>query len=348
MKILNKLLRLSLQFFAEGSEGGGAEGNGAAQAGADIGDDDLFMAEMEQKYGVTDGVASAQAAEAIRSRGSVVHSEKAEEEPAEASEEEPKAEPKEEKSAEAEFDELIKSDRFKGIYGQRVAAALSERFKNHTDLSADNEKYKNALSMLSGKYGKNADDIDGTVAAILGDDELLEEEAYSAGKTVEALRSEKQQEAEKKARDKEIQDLKSKLREYENDRNARADAEKWAREAKETAKIYGDKFDLRAELKNPDFVKYLKRDKMSVTDAFEHAHLREIMASQLKAVEKKADENAAAAVRSNANRPRESAGAAYKQSQSPRIDVRNMTDEDFDLIDEMLARGEAVTVDHFR
>lgn len=356
MKNLEKMLRLGLQFFAEGTgEGNGADGEGAAESSTGPSDEDMFMARMEQKYGITNGVASAQAMELARSEESVARSQKAEEksadsgadngaEKAETAEAEPNVE---QKSPEEEFDELIKSDKFKGAYGKKVAAALSERFKNQTDATAEAEKYKSAISQLAGRYGKNADDIEGIIAAISADDELLEGEALETGKSVEALRSEKRIRAEKEASKKEIEDLKAKVTAYENREKATADAHRWMQEAKSTVEIYKD-FDLRTELTNPNFLKYLQRDGMSVTEAYEHAHMKEIMASQLKAVERRAEEIAAAAVRANLGRVREGAYNARRSNDAPRIDVRNMKDEDFAKIEEMLANGEDVTLEHLR
>ena len=358
MKILNrKLFRLSLQFFAEGTGAGGAEGEGTAADGNDghareVDDDDVWMAEMEQKYGVANGVASAQAIEAANAKRSVAHSTESAEpsKTAEtsASEESKATDPVGEKTPEEEFDELIKSDKFKGLFTQKVSAALKDRFKAQTDAKAEADSLKAALGKLAGKYGKTADDVAGIMAAIDADDSLLEEEAYEKGKSVSELRAEQKTAKERADAEGEIAKLRAQVQEFENRENARRDAAAWMEQAKETKSIYGDNFDLKKELQNPDFLKYLQRDGKSVTEAFEMAHYKEIMASQLKAVERRADENAAKTVAANKARMRENAGAYRVASESPRIDVRNMKDADFSKIEEMLARGEAVTLDYFR
>lgn len=357
MKILNrKLFRLSLQFFAEGTGAGGAEGEGTAAPGEDqshsaVDEDDVWMAEMEQKYGVTNGVASAQAIEAANAKRSVAHSEEAAEPKADAKkaeEEEKAAQPTGEKTPEEEFDELIKSDKFKGLFTQKVSAAVQDRFKAQTDAKTEADQYRATLTKLAGKYGKSAEDIQGIMAAIEADDSLLEDEAYKKGKTVEEIRAEQKSAKERAETDGEIAKLRNQLKEYENRENARRDAATWMEQAKETKSIYGDNFDLKTELQNPDFLKYLQRDRKSVTEAFEMAHYKEIMASQLKAVERRADENAAKAVAANKARIKENAGTYRVAGESPRIDVRNMTDADHAKIDAMIARGEAVTIDYFR
>lgn len=350
MEILkHRLFRIHLQFFAEGGEGGGAGGKGAADNGAggtDIDGDDLFLAEMEEKYGITNGVASAHAIEVVRSKGADSQPQEAEDDTGE-DPEEPKAEPTgATKTAEEEFEELIKGDKFKNIYGKKVRDAIFDRMKNQADSTAEAEKYKSTLQKFAAKYGKNPDDIDGIISAVDADDSLLEEVAFNEGKTVSEIRAENAAKERQANSDKQIATLKEQLKSYENREAARADAEKWASEARETAKLYPN-FDLRSELKNETFLKYLRQDGMSVTDAYEHAHLKEIMASQLHAAEKRADENAAKVVARNRSRVVENAGAFKANNQTPRIDVRNMSDSDFDAIESKLQRGESVTLDYF-
>lgn len=357
MEILKKkLFRLSLQFFAEGTGAGGAEGEGTAAPGEDQGhstvdEDDVWMAEMEQKYGVTDGVASAQAIEAANAKRSVAHSEQAAEPEADAKkaeEEAQAAQPTGEKTPEEEFDELIKSDKFKGLFTQKVSAAVKDRFKAQSDAKTEAKQYRATLTKLAGKYGKSAEDIQGIMAAIDADDSLLEGEAFKQGKSVAEIRAEQKSAKERAETDGELAKLRSQLKEYEDRENARRDATAWMEQAKETKSIYGDNFDLKTELQNPEFLKYLQRDGKSVTEAFELTHYKEIMASQLRAVERRADENAAKTVAANKARIKENAGTYRVAGEAPRIDVRNMTEADHSRIDEMIARGEAVTIDYFR
>lgn len=350
MEILKKRLLLPLQFFAEGGEGGGAEGEGTAQEGTDPSiaiddDDDLFLAEMEEKYGVANGVASAHAIESVRAKGTVPQSQeaKAEETKVATAEAEPTGSAI--KTAEEEFDELIKGDKFKNIYGKKVRDAIFDRMKNQTDSSAEAERYKGTLLKFASKYGKDANDIEGIIAAVDADDSLLEDEAFKTGKTVSEIRTEKAAAENQKNTNQEIANLKNQLKDYQDREAARADAEKWASEAKETAKLYPS-FDIRTELKNEKFMKYLREDGMSVTEAYEHAHLREIMASQLHAAEARADQNAAKIAAQNRSRVVENAAAFKSTNTAPRIDVRNMSESDFDKIEEMLNRGESVTLEH--
>jgi hypothetical protein len=352
MEILNKkTLRLSLQFFAEGAEGGGANGEGTAPAGGvengeEVSEEDLWLAEMEQKYGIANGVASAQAVAKVNATRSVAHSEEAAPPEPEKKDEGNKAEPNTEKTPEQEFDELIRSDKFKEVYTKKISAAVQDRHKHQTDAKAEAEKYRGALVQLAAKYGKDPNDVDGIIAAISADDSLLEDEAYRQGKSVAALRSEINQKTEKAKSDGELARLRAQVSDLEAREKARNDANVWAQQAQETKKIYGDNFDLKRELANPEFMKYLQRDGKSVTEAFELTHYREIIASQIKAVERRADENAAKAVAANKNRIRENANM-HRSSEPSRIDPANMTEEDYRRIDDMIARGEKVTLDYF-
>lgn len=357
-----KLFRISLQFFAEGNEGGTATGEGSADAGetASVGEvdsDDLFLAEMEQKYGVKNGAASAQAVEAIRTRGSVADSKKATEtaepskdgegaEEGNANAENGKGQAASEKTAAERFDELIRSDEFKGIYGERVAAAIRDRMKNQTDAVASADRYKGALGLLASKYGKSVDDVDGIIAALEADDELLEEEATRSGKSVDQLRGDKARDAEKKRSDAEVLRLRGEIEKRDAELNARRDVDRWMREAQETVKSYPD-FDLAAEMNNADFMRYLRLNKMSVTDAYKHAHMDELMERALTDEKKRAEENAAKVVESNRQRFREGAATPGAQSPVTRVDPANMTDAEFERIEELRQRGVRITEDYF-
>lgn len=353
MKFLDKkLVNIGLQFFAEGAGEGGADGDGAAD-GTEIGEDDMFLAEMEQKYGITDGVASAQARAAVAARGDVADPQKADgaDEGEGAAEPEPKpnAEPNEEtpKSPEEEFEDLIRSEKYKGAYGQKVAKAIETRMKNQADAKAEAEKYKGALSLLATKYGKDPADVEGIIDAMQSDDELLEDEALSKGKSVAELRADKKAASEKAASDNELNRLRAEIERLVNEKNARADADRWVKEAAETAKLYPG-FNFIAELKNPEFMKYHAVKGATVTDAYEHAHMKEIMQQKIDAAKAEANENAARAVQAGHNRPREGASAVNRSTYSSRIDTRNMTDADFEKIEAMLSRGERVTKEHLR
>ena len=352
MILKRKLFRLSLQFFGEQGGDGGATGEGSAETGetaSGISEDDIFLAEMEQKYGVANGVAGAQATEFVRAKSGVAtHKEAETPATAENGAGTATADPETPaKSAEERFEELIKSDEFKGIYGNKIATAIKDRFGNNDTLKQENDKYKGALGMLAQKYGKNADDFDGIVAAISADDELLESEAIRKGKTVSELRENQKLEAERNKAKKEIEDLKNQLAERDARENARRDVDRWLREAQETVKVYHD-FNLETEMQNSDFMRYLRLNKMSVTDAYKHAHLDDLMTASITAAKKSAETEAAKVVESNRQRFREGAATPGSVAPTSRIDLDNMTDADFEKIEQMRRRGVRVTADYFK
>lgn len=352
MILKRKLFRLSLQFFGEQSGDGGATGEGSAETGetaSGISEDDIFLAEMEQKYGVANGVAGAQATEFVRAKSGVAtHKEAETPAAAESGAGTVTAKPETQaKTAEERFEELIKSDEFKGIYGNKVAAAIKDRFGNNDTLKQENDKYKGALGLLAQKYGKNADDFDGIISAMNADDELLEAEALRKNQTVEELRASQKSEAERKAAETEIANLRNQIAERDARENARRDVDRWLSESQETVKIYPD-FKLEEEMKNSDFMRYLRLNKMSVTDAYKHAHLDELMASSLVAAQKSAEAQAAKVVESNRQRFREGAATPSTASPTSRIDLDNMTDADFEKIEQMRRRGVRVTADYFK
>lgn len=356
----NDLLRLSLQFFAEGGEAGagaGGEGSGTQSNGeahaSGLDADDVFLAEVEQKFGVTNGVASAQAAEFVRTGGSVAHSEEAPKSDSNVAVADDgkgaAASESQERSAEEEFEELIKSDKFKDVYGKKLSSAISARFKNQADAKGEADKYKSALGLLASKYGKSADDVEGIIAAIGNDDELLEADAIKEGTTVEGLRQKREIEAKRADEKRELEDLRSRLRRAENDSRARADAERWAREAVEAKKLYGEGFDLKRELANETFMGFLTQGKgMTVAEAYKHAHVDELLASVVKGAESRAEINAAKVVEANGKRFREAAATPSNANTVTRIDLNNMTDAEFERIEELRRRGVRVTEEYFK
>ena len=331
-----KLFRIGLQYFAEGEAGGSAEGAGTSDSGANISQDDLFMAEMEQKYGITDGVASAQAAETVRTRA-VAQPEEAEDEAgaSDTTAGTPTLSPEE------EFDNLIKSDKFKNIFGQRVQKAINDRFKHKADSDKELAQYRSTLSQLASRYGKAADDYDGIMESISKDDSLIEDEALKHGSTVEAFR-------EYRDTKQELKQLKEQLSERDKESKARADAQRWTEESKETVKKYPG-FDIRKELENQDFVKFLTDPKSNytVTEAYEHAHLSDIIASSVQTAVEQANKDAARSVQRNLSRFQEGASAKKTSTDRVRKDIRNLSDADFDEIDRRMKRGERITEDYF-
>ncbi len=341
-----KALNIGLQFFAEGAEGGAQGGEGApvSNAGENVSDDDMFLAEMEQKYGITDGVATAEARKRVSTEGQSLRSEEAEEHPEEEGFE-AETENTSERTPEEEFDELIRG-KYKDLYGKKVKEAISERFKNQKQTQEETDKLRGALSILASKYGLKPDDYDGIISAMENDDDLYEAEALRKNTTVEQLKEQKKQIKAKNASDEEIQRLRSELDERDRRDKSRQDAQRWAKEAKETKSKY-EKFDLLSELKNPEFMKYLNSG-MSVTKAFEHAHLDDILAAQMKAVEKRTAENVARSVAQNKGRIVE--GARSPHSQTPaqaRVNLRNMSDDDFEKIERLVNSGVRVGSDYF-
>ncbi len=341
-----KLLRLNLQFFAEGAEGGAQGGDGVSEAdsGKGVSDEDMFLAEMEQKYGITDGVATAEAKTRVNAKGQSLAPEEEEGEADKEADPEPTTE-NTAKTSEEEFDELIKG-KFKDQYGKKVQSAIAERFKNQKETNAEVEKLRGAISVLASRYGLEADDTDGIISAMDKDDELYEAEAIRSNTTPEAIKQRIKQARDNKSSKDEIERLRGELNERDRKEKARADAQRWAKEAKDTVAKYKN-FNLLEELKNKDFVKFLN-DGMNVTQAFEHAHLDEILAAQMKAVEKRTAENVARTVANNRGRIAEGARSPHASAPGQnRVNLRNMTDEDFEKIEKLVNSGVTVDSNYF-
>ena len=160
---------------------------------------------------------------------------------------------------EAEFAELIgKGGRFEHIYGQHVANAVNQRFKNAADWQGRVNAYDDALSPLYAKYGLQVGDIEGMARAIAGDDDIFSAAAESEGLTVDKYRENLRLQAE-------AERGRSMLQEIQRQQRQREQFAMWDRQAAEMSAAF-PAFDLQRELANPDFINALNRG-YSVRDA---------------------------------------------------------------------------------
>jgi flagellar biosynthesis GTPase FlhF len=175
----------------------------------------------------------------------------------------------------AEFDALIKKDgKFADIYKKRVEKVVKGRLKDSKEQAETLQKSQRVMQKLAQVYGVDPADFEAVEKAIDSDDNLYTQAAMDADMSVEAYKELMRTKAEnavyKKAQEEQ-------LRQERIDETYR----KWISDSEEVKKVYPN-FDLETELQNPVF-NGLLRNGFPVQNAYESAHIQELMTSAMQA-----------------------------------------------------------------
>lgn len=186
-------------------------------------------------------------------------------------------------------------EKYRSFYERDTSSFVQDRLKNSKQAEASLAKLAPVLQDLAKKYGKDASDIDGILAARADDDSLYEEEAAKEGvsvgvyKQLKAFRDDqaaREAEEQKNAFERHIQGLASS---FETD-----------------VKTLFPNADWLTEMKNPMFQRLTSPDiGMSVKDAYFAIHGAEIQAQGMQVAAQKAQEKLSQSVQSNSRRPSE-------------------------------------------
>jgi hypothetical protein len=234
---------------------------------------------------------------------------------------------------EAEFAELIgKGGRFEQIYGQHVANAVNQRFKNAEDWEGKVNAYDDALAPLFTKYGLKVGDIEGMAKAIASDDELFSSAAESQGLTVDKYRENLilQAEAEKG---------RTMLEEIQRQQKQREQFAIWDQQASELTEVF-PQFNIQYELQNPDFVAALDRG-YSVRDAFMSVHMNEILNGSVNMAAQQTRQSMVENMQRKAARPAEN-GMRQAAAVVRKSDPSKLTDDDIDKIFNEVETGKQI------
>lgn len=226
----------------------------------------------------------------------------------------------------AEFDALIKKDgKFADIYKKRVEKVVKGRLKDSKEQAETLQKSQRVMQKLAQVYGVDPADFEAVEKAIDSDDNLYTQAAMDADMSVEAYKELMRTKAEnavyKKAEEEQ-------LRQEKIDETYR----KWLSDSEEVKKVYPN-FDLETELQNPVF-NGLLRNGFPVQNAYESAHIQELMTSAMQAGVSVAERKIANNVAANQARPEENAGSRNSTATVKR-DVASLTPEELDEIDRM-------------
>ena len=197
----------------------------------------------------------------------------------------------------ASFDDMIKGE-YKQDFEKRVQSIVADRLKGREADRQKAEQMTPILEALAQKYGKEANDLQGIVQAVQGDNSLFEDEANRMGVPVDVFRNMKTLEAEN-------QRMKAAQQKNAEERALHEHFQKIATQAEEMKQAFPG-FDLKAELQNPLFMKWTSPQYgMSVKDAYFAIHHDEIQKATMQYAGQRATQQVAASVQAGARRPQE-------------------------------------------
>jgi len=316
---MGDLFKLNLQLFADG-EGGSTGGEAAAGS----------------ETGVTQADAAPEVPAPRRGRkenplANVRYGRQPGETPAENQPEAGSADAGEDRAA--RWAELKKE--FATEYGSDVQNVIRERFKNQQDNSATLETLKPMLTMMAQQMGvQDPGDVNAIVKAYMNDDRLYEEEAETKGLPIETVKQLHQLKADSDTL-RHIQEQSATRQMMENH------LQRLYQQAEQMKQSFPG-FDLRAELKNPDFARLTSPSVgMSVEQAFYACHYREMqpMAAALGARE--ATRRVSNAIAAGQRLPNEN-GTARGAAIETKTDPTKLTRADREEIRRRVARGEKI------
>ena len=232
----------------------------------------------------------------------------------------------------AEFEKLIRGE-YKDLYNQRVQDTIQKRLKSTQETVDKFNAMSPMLDMLSRKYGVDASDIDGLSKAIEEDDAYYEDEAMEKGISVQQLKEIRKMERENA-------ELKRQMNEKATQENASKLYATWMDQAQQAKAVYPS-FNLEAEMQNPQFVNLL-RSNVDVRTAFEVLHKDEILPAAMQYTAKTVEQKLAKKIAAGGARPVEN-GISSQSAARVKSDVSQLSKADRDEIIRRVQRGEKIS-----
>lgn len=225
----------------------------------------------------------------------------------------------------------IRNNRYKAQFDADVQQIVQNRLKNSKDAEARLSQLQPVLDSLAQKYGKDAGDIAGLVAAFTDDDSVYEQEAMEKGVSVETLRLTKQ-----------LEGMQRQQQEMEQQRLFSQHFQSLAQQAEELKKTY-PQFDLRTELQNERFARMTSPNGgVSVADAFYAIHHQELQNSAMQYAVQRTQVETSNAIQAGQKRPVENGSRQATPGLDIRSDPSKLKLDDFRRIRNQLVAGEKI------
>lgn len=241
------------------------------------------------------------------------------------------------------FQQMIQGEgkaEFEQAVGQRVQAAIRERFKNQADERRNAQRYLPIMQELGRRYQLDAGDVDGIYKKMTDDLSLYQEEADKRGMSPEAVRTMHRLEEE-------ARQAKAQAQIATEEAQLRNHFQGLAQQAEQLKQTFPS-FDLMQEMANPQFVRMTSPQVgLSVKDAFYAIHGEEIQRQTMQYTAQKAGQRIAASVQAGASRPAEN-GQRRQGPVNVAVDIAHMDKKTRAKYMERIRAGEEINfVDKF-
>lgn len=338
------LLRLSLQFFADGGDGGAssaASGDSGQASGVTA---TVDAAQRLRELGVPESKIRKRAStvtETTNARKDPVQTETPAEVATAATTETPAEESVEQSTPRRMTWDEIKSDpEYAKEYKRDMSNAMQARLRADKPAKEALEAMAPAIELMARKYGLDPKNMDykALADAINDDDAYYEQKALEMGTSVDtAKRVDQMERAEARRKEAEEVDIQKQAL-----RNHFIKLE----EQSEAMKTVFPSFDLRKELRNKDFARMVSPNGgVSVEAAYYAVHHKELQAASMQVAAQKTAERISDAIQSGSKRPDELGSSSRAPSVST-FDYRNATPAERAALKKRIydakARGEKV------
>lgn len=295
----NMVWKFDLTLFGEG---GGGAGAGAAAGGGEAGGADA---------GVTSEAAVPTNPNRRNRRENPLANVKYGKQPEQqAQEAQPSAEAEQQSDPDSEWKAV--KEKYKDHFNADTTAIVQERLSRTKQAEATLAKLSPVLEHLGQKYGKEATDVDGIMAAYTDDDSLYEEEAAAAGMPVSAYKQLKALEADKARREEAEAQSQQQMQVQQHFQKLIAQSEK--------LKATFPSFDLQKEMQNPVFQRLTHPAVgIDVETAFWTIHRKELEPMAMQVAAQKTQQKLSQSIQSGIHRPAENGSRTV----SPALDIRD-------------------------
>lgn len=229
-------------------------------------------------------------------------------------------------------------EKYREFFNRDTSGIVQERLRNSKQAEDNYAKLQPILEGMGKKYGKDAGDIDGILAAYRDDDSLYEEEAIKAGLPVDVYKQMEQLKADKAARD--ARDAQT-MQEQQFQRHIQC----MIQDFEQNVKSVFPQADLRTELQNPDFRRLTSPEVgVSAKQAYWLVHQQEIQAQTMQVAAQKAQQKLSQSVQSGRSRPAENGTNTVSTPLEIRDDPRGWSKADREEVKRRVMRGERINL----
>lgn len=227
-------------------------------------------------------------------------------------------------------------EEFRDLYSSENSELIQKRLGESKDAQATLAKLAPLLERTAQKYGKDAKDIDGLMAAYTDDDSLYEEEAAKEGVTVDVYKQLK-----------ELRGLKEKQEAEQQQAAMRAQIDNHMIgliNQGEKLKAMFPNFDLATEMQNPVFQRLVSpMVNVDVETAYWTVHRKELQGKAMQVAAQKSQEKLSQAVQSGMNRPSENGARNVSPALDIRSDPRKLDRNDLREIRKQVREGKKIS-----